>query len=69
MKRKAAVTEGYALITGTWSGMGREYARQLYALGHNLIVIDINQQYADEVRTELESLTKLLQGVNPMCLQ
>jgi short-subunit dehydrogenase len=65
MKRKAAVTEGYALITGTWSGMGREYARQLYALGHNLIVIDINQQFADEVRTELESLDKTLSGRKP----
>ena len=65
MKRKAAVTEGYALITGTWSGMGREYARQLYALGHNLIVIDINQQYADEVKTELESLDKTPSGRKP----
>lgn len=65
MKRKAAVTEGYALITGTWSGMGREYARQLYALGHNLIVIDINQQYADEVKTELEFPDKTPSGRKP----
>ena len=65
MKRKAADTEGYALITGTWSGMGREYARQLYALGHNLIVIDINRQFADEVRTELESLDVIPSGRRP----
>ena len=65
MKRKAADTEGYALITGTWSGMGREYARQLYALGHNLIVIDINQQFADEVHTELESLDVIPSGRRP----
>ncbi len=56
MKIKTADRKGYALITGTWSGMGREYARQLYALGHNLIVIDINQKFADEVREELEGL-------------
>ncbi|HOG42324.1 MAG TPA: SDR family NAD(P)-dependent oxidoreductase, partial [Bacteroidales bacterium] len=56
MKIKTADREGYALITGTWSGMGREYARQLYALGHNLIVIDINQKFADEVCEELYGL-------------
>ncbi len=65
MNKKAADTEGYALITGTWSGMGREYARQLYALGHNLIVVDINQQYADEVRDELESIENNPSGQHP----
>ncbi len=65
MKIKTADREGYALITGTWSGMGREYARQLYALGHNLIVIDINQRYADEVRAELESREVSSSGRRP----
>ncbi|NMB37357.1 MAG: SDR family NAD(P)-dependent oxidoreductase [Bacteroidales bacterium] len=65
MKTETADTKGYALITGAWSGMGREYARQLYALGHNLIVIDIDQPRADEVREELESRPDPFPGCRP----
>ncbi|MDD2594444.1 MAG: SDR family NAD(P)-dependent oxidoreductase [Bacteroidales bacterium] len=48
-------TKGYALVTGASSGMGREYARELYALGHNLIIVARKSEDIDNVRDELLS--------------
>lgn len=43
----------YALITGASSGMGREYARQLAAIGYGIVVVsnDVygNVRVADEL--------------------
>lgn len=53
MNTKPHTSNSYALITGAASGMGREYARKLYALGHNLILVDKNGSGLKEVEKEL----------------
>ena len=42
-----------ALITGASSGIGREMAKYLASLGHDLIVVARNKKKLDELKTEL----------------
>ena len=42
-----------ALITGASSGIGREVAKYLASLGHDLIVVARNKKKLDELKTEL----------------
>lgn len=48
----------WAVITGATDGIGLEYARQLAARGHSLILVGRNQSKLEKVREEL--LNKLL---------
>lgn len=56
MDKKPHTSESYALITGAASGMGREYARKLYALGHNLILVDKNEEGLSTIQGELSQI-------------
>lgn len=55
MKYQPQNSTSYALITGASSGMGREYARQLHACGHNLIIISKTKEKLDLVEQELQA--------------
>jgi short-subunit dehydrogenase len=43
----------YALITGASSGMGREYARQLAAMGYGIVVVSNDEEGNNRVANEL----------------
>ena len=43
----------YALITGASSGMGREYARQLAAMGYGSVVVSNDEEGNNRVANEL----------------
>lgn len=45
----------YALITGGSSGIGREYARQMAALGWNIIVVSNREEENERVAEELSA--------------
>lgn len=45
----------YALVTGASSGIGLEYARQLAAAGHNILVVSNRREENDAVAAELRS--------------
>ncbi len=51
---KKAAPNSYALITGASSGMGREYALQLAALGYNIIVVSNLATQNDEVASYIK---------------
>ncbi len=47
----------FALVTGASSGMGLEYARQLAAKGHNILVVSNRDEDNRKVAEMLGSLT------------
>ena len=47
------------LVTGATSGIGREYAKALAAMGYNLVITGRRLEYIDEVKKELESSYKV----------
>lgn len=53
--RKGEVVKGSkrALVTGASTGIGRQYAEQLAALGYNLIVVSRTESLLEELATEL----------------
>jgi short-subunit dehydrogenase len=48
-------TEKYALITGASSGLGLEYAAQLAALGHSLVLVARDRGRLEAVATDMSS--------------
>ena len=55
--RKGEVIKGSkrALVTGASTGIGRQYAEQLAALGYNLIVVGLKEQMLEELAVELRN--------------
>ena len=53
--RRGEVVPGtaWALVSGAGSGIGRCYARQLAALGYNLVLVGNNRQPLETVRAEI----------------
>lgn len=51
-KNRGAVPRGkaWALVTGSATGIGRQYAEQLAALGYNLFMVDINPAIESEAQ-------------------
>ena len=49
------MAQSYALITGATSGMGYEFARQLAAKHHNIIVVSNQRDRNEEVAAELSA--------------
>lgn len=47
------------LVTGATSGIGKEYARALAAMGYNLVITGRRREYIEEVKNELERLYKV----------
>lgn len=49
-KNRGAVSRGkaWALVTGSATGIGRQYAEQLAALGYNLYMVDVNPAIVSE---------------------
>ena len=54
--RRGEVPQGTAraLVSGAGSGIGRCYARQLAALGYDLVLVGDNRQHLETVRRELD---------------
>lgn len=68
MNHRPKDSTSYALITGASSGMGREYARQLFADGHNLIIISKTKAKLDLVEQELKKNNDPKIDVIAICL-
>ena len=49
----------WALVTGAYSGIGRDIARYLYNLGYSLILVARNKDGLDAVKSELEENSNL----------
>ena len=44
----------WALVTGAFSGIGRDMSRYLYSLGYNLIIVARDLEKLEKLKTELE---------------
>jgi hypothetical protein len=51
---------GTAIITGAASGIGAEFARQVAAIGHNLLLIDKSSEGAHAIAAELRGRYKIV---------
>ena len=49
-----------ALITGASSGIGREMAKYLSELGHDLILVARNKEQLEQLQTELKSKSQIV---------
>lgn len=49
------ISKNYALVTGSSSGMGLEYVRQLADKGYNIIIVALFQNETDVVKEEIKN--------------
>lgn len=49
-----------SIVTGAGSGIGKEIARELYNLGHKLLLIDIDEINLEKTSKELSALSLVL---------
>ena len=62
----ASSVHRYAIVTGSASGMGLHYARQLAGRGYGLVLVDVNGMALDEQASHLSAEYPV--PVLPLCL-